>query len=237
MSVAAREVIRAEGLVKVYGAGDSEVRALDGVDLCVGAGEMVLMMGPSGSGKTTLLSVMGCILRPTGGRLAVAGRETAGLSEAELAKIRLGHVGFIFQAYNLFPALSARQNVMVACDLKGFSPREAAGEAQRLLETVGLGQRADFAPAKLSGGQRQRVAIARALAGDPDIILADEPTGALDSRNGRMVMELLRDLAHQGRAVVVVSHDGRVRDYADRVVRMEDGRISGDSREQGEEQS
>jgi putative ABC transport system ATP-binding protein len=212
----------ARGVTLVYGSGETAVRALDGVDFQAQGGEMLALMGPSGSGKTTLLMVLGCLLHPTQGQVQVEGRGLAGLGRPELARLRLARMGFVFQSYNLFPALTALENVQVALDLKGRDLGEGVG----LLERVGLGARLRNYPKQLSGGEKQRVAIARALAGNPAILLADEPTAALDSKNGRAVVALLGDLAHrQGCAVVVVTHDSRVGDLADRVVRIEDGRI------------
>jgi putative ABC transport system ATP-binding protein len=214
-------------LVKVYATGAQEYRALDGVDLDIESGDITLLMGPSGSGKTTLVSIMGCILRSTSGSVKVLGREVSGLSERALPKIRLDHIGFIFQGFNLFPTLNAQENVEMTLDLKGIRGAAARKRAQELLDQVGLADKLKSFPADLSGGQKQRVAIARALAGDPEIILADEPTAALDSQSGRTVLGLLRTLAHdRGRAVVVVTHDSRALEYADRIVHIEDGRIS-----------
>jgi len=219
-------VIQIRDVVKHYGSGASQVRALQGVDLDVRAGEVLALMGPSGSGKTTLLSIMGCILRATAGSVRIAGREMVGLPESEMPRVRLQHFGFIFQGFNLFPALTARENVEIALDLKHVPRRQARGRAEELLAGVGLAEKAASHPADLSGGEKQRVAIARALAGDPPMILADEPTAALDSASGKTVMTILSSLAHQrSRAVVVVTHDPRVLGYADRVVRMADGRM------------
>lgn len=219
-------VIEIRNLVKSYGQGDSAVHALRGVDLDVQAGEILVLMGPSGSGKTTLVSIMGCILRATSGSVRINGRESVGLPESELPDLRLKNFGFIFQGFNLFPALSAQENVEVALNLHGISGRRAADRAAALLEQVGLGEKLRTKPADLSGGQKQRVAIARALAGDPPIILADEPTAALDSTSGRIVLQLLSKLARErNRAVVIVTHDPRVDDYADRVVHIADGQI------------
>ena len=212
---------------KVYGSGDASVPALDGISLEVPAGEILLMMGPSGSGKTTLLSIMGCILRPTAGSVVICGRETSNLHERSLPKVRLSHIGFVFQGFNLFPTLSVLENVELALELKGTRGRAVKRIAGELLDRVGLSDKLAAFPANLSGGQKQRVAIARALAGDPEIVLADEPTAALDSTSGRLVMEMLQSLAHErGRAVVIVTHDNRTAHYADRVVRIEDGRLS-----------
>ncbi|MBZ5719044.1 MAG: ABC transporter ATP-binding protein [Acidobacteriia bacterium] len=219
-------VISVRGVNKVYSEGASQVPALFDIDLDVAPGEVVLLMGPSGSGKTTLLSIMGCILKATSGSVRIAGAEVAGLSEKQLPGIRLEHIGFVFQGFNLFPTLSVGENVELALDLKGIGGAKAKHEARRLLEQVGLLSKYDTFPTDLSGGQKQRVAIARALAGSPGVILADEPTAALDSHTGRSVMQMMRDLAHQrGRAVVVVTHDNRVLEFGDRIVRMEDGRI------------
>jgi len=214
--------LEARGLTLVYGSGETAVRALDGVDFQANAGEIQALMGPSGSGKTTLLMILGCLLHPTAGEVRVEGQLVAGLPNPALARLRLQRMGFIFQSYNLFPALTAAENVQVALELKGHD----LGEAPALLELVGLGGRLHNFPRQLSGGEKQRVAIARALAGAPPILLADEPTAALDSINGRAVVKLLAQLAHeQGRAVVVVTHDPRVGDLADRIVHIEDGRI------------
>jgi putative ABC transport system ATP-binding protein len=223
MSVA----ISVRDVTKVYVEGPNRVPVLHGVDFDVEQGDVVLLMGPSGSGKTTLLSIMGCILRATSGSVQIAGREVSGLSERELPGVRLRHIGFIFQGFNLFPTLSVGENVELALDLKGTRGPKAKDEARRLLEQVGLGNKYEAFPSDLSGGQKQRVAIARALSGSPGVILADEPTAALDSHSGRNVMEMMRDLAHKhGRGVVVVTHDSRVLEFGDRIVHMEDGRIA-----------
>lgn len=214
-------------LTKRYEEGASGTLALSGVDLDVEPGELLMLVGPSGSGKTTLLSIMGCILTASSGSVRVAGREVAGLSEKHLPALRLEHIGFVFQGFNLFPTLSAGENVELMLDLKGVSAAKAKKRAQELLEQVGLAEKYNGFPADLSGGQKQRVAIARALAGDPGIILADEPTAALDSHTGRTVMEMMSDLAHRrGRAVVIVTHDSRVLGFADRIVKIEDGAIA-----------
>ena len=225
-------VIQARGLTKTYAQGEAATRALDEVTLDLYGGELALLVGPSGSGKTTLLSIMGCILRPTSGSLRVLGDEVTRLAERDLPAIRRERIGFIFQAFNLFPTLTALQNVALALDLKGVAGRAARDKAAALLDEVGLSAKLGAYPADLSGGQKQRVAIARALAGDPPIILADEPTAALDSQSGRIVMDLLQRLARQrGRAVAIVTHDNRMWGYGDRLVKMEDGRVISDERQ------
>ncbi|MFN0167394.1 MAG: ABC transporter ATP-binding protein [Bryobacteraceae bacterium] len=225
--------ISVRSLVKVYGSGEAAFRALDEIDLDIHHGEVTLMMGPSGSGKTTLISIMGCILRATSGQIRLLGTEVSGLPESRLPAVRLGQIGFVFQSFNLFPTLTAAENVELALDLKSIRGARARKRALELLEQVGLVEKAKSYPADLSGGQKQRVAIARALAGDPRILLADEPTAALDSQSGRMVLDLLKKLAHErDRAVVVVTHDSRALEYADRIVHMEDGRLTDGPKEE-----
>lgn len=215
------------GISKVYGSGNTEVRAVDNVDLQIKPGEIVLIMGPSGSGKTTLLSMAGLLLKPTSGVVSVNGVLTSALNQRQLAQLRLRSIGFVFQAYNLIASLSARENVELVMNMAGTNGAKAPQRSLELLSLLGLEQRADHLPADLSGGQKQRVAIARALANDPPLILADEPTGNLDSKTGREVMELLccglgRD---QGRSIVIVTHDHRLREIADRVLWLEDGQL------------
>lgn len=219
-------VIRARGLSKIYREGASELRALQEVDLEVRAGELTLLMGPSGSGKTTLLSILGCILRASEGRLEVLGEDVTSRPESELPRIRREAIGFVFQGFNLFPTLTAAENVALALDVRGMRGAGARKRGEELLAEVGLAEKARSFPADLSGGQKQRVAIARALAGDPPILLADEPTAALDWTSGRTVIELLQKLARvHGRAVVMVTHDPRVLSFGDRILHLEDGRI------------
>jgi len=223
-----QSAIAVRELTKTYAEGATGTPALRGVDLDVHAGEVLMLVGPSGSGKTTLLSIMGCILTATSGSVRVGGREVVGLREKELPALRLQHIGFVFQGFNLFPTLTARENVELMLDLKGVPAAAAKRRAHELLDQVGLGEKHGSFPADLSGGQKQRIAIARALAGDPEIILADEPTAALDSQTGRNVMEMMSELAHKrGRAVVIVTHDSRVLSFADRIVKIEDGAIAG----------
>ncbi len=218
--------IVAEGIQMSFRSGNQVFNALKGIDLKILTGDIELLMGPSGSGKTTLLSILGGILTPTGGRVSLLGQEITGLSRPKLARFRLNHIGFIFQGFNLFPALTASENVEAALNLKGLNGRDAKQESLRLLEQVGLADRGENLPQDLSGGQKQRVAIARALAGKPRLILADEPTAALDSQRGRAIIELLRKLAkEEGCTVLMVTHDPRIIDLADRVVYVEDGMI------------
>lgn len=227
------QAITVRNVSKTYASGEAAVRALDDVSLDAHFGELLMLMGPSGSGKTTLVSIMGCILGATSGSVNVCGEEVVGRRERDLPRIRLDHIGFIFQGFNLFPALRAVENVELALDLKGIRGKKALQRATELLDQVGLSDKARSYPADLSGGQKQRVAIARALAGDPEIILADEPTAALDSQSGRTVIELLHSLAHdRKRAVVIVTHDNRTVPYADRIVHIADGRISNEVRKE-----
>jgi putative ABC transport system ATP-binding protein len=226
MNVETKYVIRARGLSKIYREGATEVHALQGVDLEIRSGELTLLMGPSGSGKTTLLSIFGCILRASGGTLELLEENVSALAERELPRIRRDAIGFVFQGFNLFPTLTVAENVALALDVRGVRGAAARRRAEELLAEVGLGEKLRSFPADLSGGQKQRVAIARALAGDPPVLLADEPTAALDWTSGRAVIELLQRLARvNGRAVVMVTHDPRVLSFGDRIVHLEDGRI------------
>ncbi|KAB2850507.1 MAG: ABC transporter ATP-binding protein [Hyphomicrobiaceae bacterium] len=223
-------LVAVRGVQKVLGAGASQVMALKGVDLDLMAGELTLLMGPSGSGKTTLLSILGCILTPTEGELYIAGSSTGGLSSDGLAHLRRTTVGLVFQSYNLFPTLTATENIMLALDVRG-KKRSTRAIADAALAEVGLSHRRNAYPGQMSGGEKQRVAIARALAGKPAVILADEPTAALDGENGRAVMELLAQAAKDpSRTVLAVTHDHRTLRYADRIIRIEDGRLVGEER-------
>jgi putative ABC transport system ATP-binding protein len=226
-----KNILELQNVSKIYGRGHTAVRAVDNVHLSVKPGEIVLIMGPSGSGKTTLLSMAGLLLHPTEGQIWMNGQDVTRFSERQLPALRLRNVGFVFQAYNLLGALTARENVEVVMNMAGSNGRAAHTRAAELLTMLGLEHRLEHLPADLSGGEKQRVALARALANDPPLILADEPTGNLDSKTGREVMELLccglgRD---QGRAIVIVTHDQRLRDIADRVLWLEDGRLSDES--------
>lgn len=224
-------VLQAQNVVKELGSGAGLVVALKGVSLDLVPGELTLLMGPSGSGKTTLLSILGCILKPSSGIIKIAGEIVSGLSPEELAKIRRDHIGFIFQSYNLFPTLNAIENVRIALDVRGVTGFAATSRSEEVLREVGLGHRLTNYPGNLSGGEQQRVAVARAIASSPSIVLADEPTAALDSENGHAVMALLSRIAKdQNRSVLAVTHDPRTLGYADRVVRIEDGLIVGEER-------
>jgi putative ABC transport system ATP-binding protein len=227
-------VIALERIGVVYGHGATAFAALQDISLDIHAGEMTLMLGPSGSGKTSLLQVMGCLLRPTRGVVHLFGSPLAsGLGVEAMAALRLAHIGFVFQHYNLFPTLKAWENVAIALDIKAVPRATQRALALALLDRLGLADRAEHYPAELSGGQKQRVAIARALAGKPRILLADEPTAALDGKTGQSVAATLHGLARdEGVAVVVVSHDPRVEPFGDRVLHLEDGRLVDDRRPQ-----
>jgi putative ABC transport system ATP-binding protein len=204
-----------------------EVRVLSGASLSLARGEVVALEGPSGSGKTTFLSILGCILTPSAGRLVVDGRAVDAGRPASLPAVRKRSIGFVFQQFNLFPALTALENVEYALNVKGVRGRAARQEAERVIDAVGLADRRRFLPRDLSGGQKQRVAIARALAGGPPILLADEPTANLDAQVGQQVLEMFQKLAkEEDRGLLIVTHDPKVRTIADRVVRIADGRIA-----------
>lgn len=214
-----------------FGASGLSTQVLFDVDLEVAQGELTMLVGPSGCGKTTLLSILSGTLKPTRGDVEVMGNVITRMKDAEKVILRRRRIGFIFQQYNLLPALTAAENAAMALVADGMSLKTAAGKARAVLETLGMGPHADKLPRQLSGGQQQRVAIARAIVHEPDLVVCDEPTAALDAETGRHVMELLRDAAGgPGRAVLVVTHDNRIYHYADRIVAMEDGRIVGDSR-------
>ena len=209
-----------------YRSGAGADRVLKQVDLTVAPGTIQLLMGPSGSGKTTLLSILGGLLTPTAGQVSLLGQNITQLSVARRARFRLQHIGFVFQGFNLFPALTAAENIEAVLKLQGMKGAIARQQACHLLEQVGLADRVNYLPADLSGGQQQRVAIARALVNQPRLILADEPTAALDAESGYAVINLLRQLAHQtGCAVLIVTHDPRIVDIADRVITLQDGQI------------
>jgi len=221
-------VLEAKQVRKVLGQGAGEVHALRGVDLTLRGGELTLLMGPSGSGKTTLLSVLGCMLQPTSGTVAVCGHDTANADPERLAQLRRDHIGFIFQSYHLFPTLTAVENVQLALDVRGAAADKARLRAQEALARVGLKHKFNSFPREMSGGEQQRVAIARAIVSNPSAILADEPTAALDTENGQAIMAILAEIAQEpGRGVLVVTHDARLLPFADRIHRIEDGLIVG----------
>ena len=219
--------IVAEDVTKTFREGRETVAVLKGASLHVEAGEVVALEGPSGSGKTTFLSILGCLLGATGGSVQIAGERVDAAKPAKLQDVRRRHIGFVFQQFNLFPALTALENVEYALNLKGVEGRDAERQARELMERVGLAERAKFLPRDLSGGQKQRVAIARALAASPSIVLADEPTANLDASVAGQILDLFSALARQEkRSLLIVTHDPKVRRVADRVVHIEDGRIA-----------
>ncbi|MBC7117240.1 MAG: ABC transporter ATP-binding protein [Pseudothermotoga sp.] len=218
-------MIRVENVKKIYRMGDNEVRALDGVSLVVEEGEFLIVMGPSGSGKTTLLHLMGCLDKPTEGEIYIASTPVSKLNDPQLAKIRNKMVGFVFQQFNLLPRLTALENVELPMIYAGVPKAARRRKAKELLELVGLGDRLHHRPTQLSGGQMQRVAIARALANDPVVLLADEPTGNLDSKSGEEILKIFSGLNKRGQTIVIVTHDPEVARHGDRIVRMRDGKI------------
>jgi len=219
-------VMEAAGIAKDLGHGAGQIRALKGVDLALKGGQLTLLMGPSGSGKTTLLSILGCMLTPTEGTVRVRGDSIAGKNPEDLAKLRRENIGFVFQSYHLFPTLSAADNVRLALDVRGETGRNAADKSRGALDRVGLSNKTRNYPRQLSGGEQQRVAIARAVVGDPSVILADEPTAALDTENGKAIMGILATIAKDpGRGVLVVTHDPRLVPFPDRIIHIEDGLI------------
>jgi putative ABC transport system ATP-binding protein len=221
------DAVFADNVTKTFSEGRDEVHVLRGVSLRLKPGEVVALEGPSGSGKTTFLSILGCLLGATAGNVEIAGERVDGAKPKQLQAIRRRHVGFVFQQFNLFPALTALENVEYALNLKGVTGGDAAKQARVLIERVGLGDRAAFLPRDLSGGQKQRVAVARALAASPSVILADEPTASLDAVVAGQILDLFSELARlEGRALLIVTHDHRVRRVVDRVVSIEDGRIA-----------
>lgn len=223
-------MLETRDLTKVFRVGDVSVRAVDGVSLTVADGESVAIMGPSGSGKTTLISCLGCLTRPTSGEIIVNGGGPIDYKKkSHLARIRRHEMGFIFQSFNLIPFLSALENVIIPLQNAGVKGKTARGRAQELLDSVGLLERQNHLPSQLSGGEQQRVSIARALAGDPRIILADEPTANLDTGRGKEIMAILETLCRKhGKTLICVTHDQRMVEHVDRVLNMVDGRLVGD---------
>ncbi len=221
-------VIETDGLVKVFTLGGTEVRALDGVSIRVARGEKLAVTGPSGSGKSTLMNILGCLGPPDDGTYILAGEAVSRLPKDRLAQIRNRYIGFVFQTFNLLPRMSALENVELPLLYAG--ERNARARAKAALEQVGLGDRMGHGPGQLSGGQRQRAAVARAIVGNPAILLADEPTGNLDTKTGREIMALFDDLHAQGRTIIMVTHDPGIAAQCPRRIEMRDGRVSGDDR-------
>jgi putative ABC transport system ATP-binding protein len=218
-------LIHTRDLVKVYRMGGSDVRALDGVSVDIGEGEFVAVMGPSGSGKSTFMNVLGCLDRPTSGEYSLKGRKVSELAGDELAAVRNRHIGFVFQQFNLLARTPAIENVALPLVYAGIASRQRTEKAMAMLKRVGLADRAHHHPAQLSGGQQQRVAIARALVTEPLLILADEPTGALDSRTSLEIMALFQELNRQGMTVVLVTHEADVARFARRILSFRDGQV------------
>ena len=221
-------MIRLEGITKIYKMGDSEVRALDGVDLHIKPKEFVSIIGPSGSGKSTLMNMIGCLDVPTSGRYWIEGVEGSKMTDNQLADLRNQKLGFIFQQYNLLPKLSAVENVELPLIYRGISASKRREMAEAALERVGLKDKMNHKPTELSGGQQQRVSIARALSSRPSLILADEPTGALDSKSGTEIMQMLHDLHEEGNTIVIITHDLGIAKQAERIVSIHDGKITSD---------
>lgn len=219
-------IVRLEEVDKIYQTGDTTITALAKTTLTFEANKLTLIMGPSGSGKTTLLSILGCVIYPTSGKVFYKEHEVTSLNENDLADLRLKEIGFVFQQFNLIEPLNALENVMQPLVLQSVSAQEAKEKATKALEAVGLGDRLKNLPKKLSGGQKQRVAIARALVTDPSMILCDEPTASLDAKSAKVIMEELKQLSKNGKAVIIVTHDLRLRQFADHIIYVEEGHVS-----------
>ena len=228
-----KPIIQTKNLEKVYGMGDIQVKALGGVDVRIDEGEFVAVMGPSGSGKSTLMNILGCLDRPSSGQYFLAGEDVSQLEKVQLASIRNQRIGFVFQSFNLLPRTSALRNVMLPLVYKRvnqLSPAEREDKAMSALEAVGLADRAFHEPNELSGGQRQRVAIARALVNDPVLVMADEPTGNLDTKTGQEIMVLLHELHGRGRTILMVTHEADIADQTERAIVLVDGLVASDGR-------
>ena len=228
LALDASPIIRMQGIRKVYDTGKVTVEALKGIDLDVARGEFLAIVGPSGSGKSTLMNLVGCLDTPTEGTYAIGGEDVAGMSRDQLASVRNRRLGFVFQSFNLLPQISALENVEMPMLFGGVPAKKRRERAEALLSRVGLAERMEHKPTELSGGQMQRVAVARALAMEPDILLADEPTGNLDSASGSDVMSLFSELWAQGRTLVVITHDRTLAARAGRVVELHDGKVARD---------
>ncbi|HDX9011190.1 TPA: ATP-binding cassette domain-containing protein, partial [Aeromonas dhakensis] len=222
-------LIQLKGIERRYQSGEQEVTVLHPLDLAIEAGEMIAIVGASGSGKSTLMNLLGCLDRPSSGQYLFRGQDTATLDALSLARLRCHHFGFIFQRYHLLPHLNAAANVEIPAVYAGTPRAERQARSQALLARLGLSERSHHTPSQLSGGQQQRVSIARALANGGEVILADEPTGALDSQSGKEVMAILRELHAQGHTIILVTHDMEVASHADRIITLKDGRVQEDS--------
>ena len=220
------EIVKLENVKKIYKTGDTTITALDTTTISFETHKLTLIMGPSGSGKTTLLSILGCVIYPTEGRVFYKDKEVTKLKEADLADLRLQQIGFVFQQFNLIEPLTALENVMQPLILQKIPKAEAREKAKKALDEVGLSDRMSNLPKKLSGGQKQRVAIARALVTDPSMILCDEPTASLDAKSAEVIMDELKSLASRGKAVIIVTHDLRLRKFADKVIYVEEAKVS-----------
>ncbi len=224
-------MLKLRNLKKHYRMGETQVHALDGIDLEIPESEFVAVMGASGSGKSTLMNILGCLDTPTEGRYYLGSKEVSGLTDDELASIRNRHLGFVFQSFNLLPRMPALKNVALPLNYSEMPPAERYRKAEKMLEMVGLAQRAQHRPSEMSGGERQRVAIARALINDPDILLADEPTGNLDSTTASEIMDLFCQLHKKGHTIIMVTHESDIAAYAQRTIRLRDGRIINDTKQ------
>lgn len=224
------DVIVLQDIVKQFIMGDTVLRALDHVNFSVAEGDFVAIMGPSGSGKSTMMNILGCLDRPTSGKYFLAGREVAGLSDDELAKIRNAKIGFVFQNFNLLPRMTALENVALPLVYAGVAEEERMERARIALESVGLGDRLEHKPAELSGGQRQRVAIARALVNNPAIIMADEPTGNMDTKSSYEIMDIFKELNAKGKTLLLITHEPDIGQQSKRILVMRDGRLNSDER-------
>lgn len=224
-----REIIRISGLKKIYKMGNQQVNALNGADLVIRENEYVAIMGPSGSGKSTMMNILGCLDTPTEGSYILNGTDVSKMEDSQLAEVRNKEIGFVFQSFNLLPRYTALENTALPLIYAGFSKEEREEKARKALETVGLGERTTHRPSELSGGQRQRVAIARALINNPSIILADEPTGNLDTKTSVDIMNLFEQIHNNGNTVIVVTHEEDIARYAKRIIRLRDGKIESDT--------
>ncbi len=220
------KIIEVRELSKIYGVGENSVEALYKASFSIDSGELVAIVGKSGSGKSTLMNLLGCLDTPTQGEYLLNGKETAGLSARKLAQVRSSEIGFIFQGFHLLPSLTALENVELPLKYRGYKQKQRTEMAQNALSCVGLCDRLEHLPSQLSGGQQQRVAIARAIAGSPPIILADEPTGNLDTVSGAMVVDILLQLQARGHTVIIITHDTQIASIAQRVIQIKDGRIA-----------